>query len=157
MVNANSAHNNIINKLSKPVSTSKMNSITNAALLSTAAGAVVLSDLDNNTYVKEENNNTNNNEKKDDIESEINLWEFSRLYTIADIPIIDFIIIYIIIYLLNKICMNLNYKFILVLAIPITIIFELFTNKNTNVSNILLIIFVISIILLLSTNVTNTL
>ena len=76
--------------------------------------------------------------------NQINLVEFTRLYKIGPIPVIDFIIIYICFYLLNSIYFDLDYKIILIATIPLTILFNLITNANCKVTNLILLILIVS-------------
>lgn len=85
-------------------------------------------------------------------EKEISLLDFSRLYKIGKIPVIDFIIIYILLYSINSIYFKYDYKIILIVTIPITIIFNLFTNPQLKLSTIMLIILILSIFYLFGTS-----
>jgi len=83
-------------------------------------------------------------------EKEISLLDFSRLYKIGKIPVIDFIIVYILLYSINSIYFRYDYKIVLIITIPITIIFNLFTNPQLKLSTIMLIILILSIFYLFS-------
>lgn len=78
-------------------------------------------------------------------ESEINLLQLSRLYTIGQIPIMDFIVLYLILYVLNFLCFQCNYKLILVSTIPLVIIFNLLINKDMKMTWTLFIILIVTI------------
>lgn len=149
MVNSNTS--DTIAKINKPVSNINLEYLTN-----------LMSGDENN-----ENNDNNNNNKKDisnkhkkkeisdstkeisESDKEISLLEFSRLYKIGQIPIMDFIAIYIILYLFNSICLHYNYKLILVSTIPITILFDILTNNNLKISGIMIFVLIISILYLI--------
>lgn len=83
------------------------------------------------------------------IENRLSLLNFSRLYKIGQIPIMDFIIIYIILCILNAIYFNYDYKFMLILTIPLTILSDIIFIKNIKTTKLLLIIFLVSIIYLI--------
>jgi hypothetical protein len=74
----------------------------------------------------------------------ISLLQFSRLYKIGGIPILDFVITYILLYILNATYLKLDYALILVATIPITIFFEMLTNKELNVTFMIILILVLS-------------
>lgn len=82
------------------------------------------------------------------IDDDLNLWKFSRLYTVGQIPIIDFIFVYIILYLVNYVFLGYNYKYILIGTIPLVILFNLITNPKMKISWFIVIIFIASIYLL---------
>jgi hypothetical protein len=150
-----STTNNVVSKITKPTAIS-LAALT--ALVATETGAGVVT-FDNKTDINQNNKpyhyisqETQNVPDK----ATMNLFQFSRLYTIGKIPIIDFIIIYIFMYLLNSICGMYNYKLILVAAVPITIIINIITNKNVKINAVLLIILIISMYYLLTMNIEQT-
>ena len=136
-------NNPIIDNAIKP--TSRFASLGNFAIPAVTAGTVI-SDENNAVQYNGDNNNTKySNQKK-----EINLWEFSRLYKIGQIPILDIIIVYVIIYLFNSLFLNYNYKFVLLMIIPVTIFFNILTNEEFKISFFIILIFVISLYYLFS-------
>jgi len=60
----------------------------------------------------------------------VTLLEFIRMYTIAKIPIMDFIIIYVIIYSLNCIYFDCDFKIVSVGTIPLTIFLNMIFNDS---------------------------
>lgn len=97
--------------------------------------------------------NLGKNTKSTDSQSEMNLLDFSRLYKIGGIPVIDFILVYVLLFIANKLYLDFNYKIILVATIPITIIFELIISQGKiKLSFILILILIISIFYLLFAN-----
>jgi hypothetical protein len=56
---------------------------------------------------------------------EITLLHFMRLYKLGDIPVMDFIMIYIIFFVFNNLYFNIDYKIILIGSIPFTILFNM--------------------------------
>jgi hypothetical protein len=77
------------------------------------------------------------------------LWDFCRLYKVMNIPILDFFVIYIILYVLNKLYFGLNYKFILVLSVLVTVMFESLTSDTVQINLAIMSVIIICIILLL--------
>ena len=75
----------------------------------------------------------------------ISLWQFSKMYTIMKIPIIDFLLTYLFIYVINALYFKYDYKVILIVTIPITIILNILLNKNIEITNILMFIIITSI------------
>ena len=144
----------IVNKIAKPAGI-KMTPIT-AAILTGAGASVILDQVndDNKIPIGTANNaiitraqsapttTTSTNQEA------INLWQFIRLYTVAGIPIIDFFITYILIYVFNCFYFHYDAKIIVLLAIPVTIIYNLLTNKNVKISWFLIAIMIISVFLL---------
>lgn len=110
----------IIDKLTKPTSNINISLLTEF--------------IDNtDTNIKSQNKNVTN------------LWQFSKIYTVGNIPIIDFLIVYIFLYLINSIYQKYNYKLVLIATIPFTIILNIFINKNIKISWIILLVLMISI------------
>lgn len=109
----------------------------------------------------EENNNKSNNylTKQSDFQKieieQINLLEFSRLYKIAGIPIMDFVITYILLYCINALYLKYDCKIILILTFPVTIIFNMLINEKLKMTNLILLVLVLSIICLFNTNPIN--
>ena len=124
--------------LYKPTSNINLKRLAGAAIASTGA-ALIVDDDDSDTPAK--------------IYTEslptINLWQFIKMYTIFHIPIVDFIITFIIIYCINALCFKYNIRYMLVAAIPITIILNLFINKKVTFSWTICILLVFSIGLLI--------
>ena len=97
-----------------------------------------------NTTINKKDNKKGNNHLSD-TKNELNLLNFSRLYKIGQIPIMDFIIMYIILCIFNAICFNYDYKIMLVATIPLTILIDIIFVKNIKITKLLLIIFFVSI------------
>mgnify|MGYP001266214016 CR=1 FL=1 len=146
---------NIINNINRSTAT--------AATLATAAiGASVILQEENNSgksYVEFASNasNVSNSTQEspasktsNEDEPELTLWQFCRLYRIGKIPIMDFIVVYIILYALNCIFFHFDYKLILISTVPITLILEILTNQQLKVSAILIIILLVSVYYLLA-------
>jgi len=96
------------------------------------------------------NNKNTNSSSGEEPEQKINLLEFSRLYKICEIPIINFVIVYIILYCLNCLHFDYDFKIILVAAVPITLIFSMISNPMLNMSISMMIVLIITIILVIS-------
>ena len=142
---------NLSSKIVKPTSTIS-NSTANLLLASAGTGIIIMdsenpeSNYNNNLLVtKEKTGNLIIDEKK-----EMSLLEFSRLYKIGQIPIMDFVMIYILLYVLNSICLKYDYKYILIATIPLVILLNLITNKSLKMNWFLLVIVLGSIYLLFS-------
>lgn len=131
----------IANKINKPISTVNASALMGAAIGATAATVI---DEDDSTN----HNNIRNISKYPDT---MNLLEFSRLYKLGQIPIIDFAIGYIILYILNSICAKYDHKLILIITVPLVIIFNLLLNPNVKPTIALGIVCIISIYYLLTT------
>ncbi len=130
-----SPNHSIINKITKPTSNVSLLPLTSIALAS--AGAEVITEDDNNQI---------NNPKVIIPQNQeiISLWQFLKLYTIGDIPIIDFCIVYVILYVINSLYLHYDYKIILVLTVPITIIYNILTNKRLKISIFMVVAIIVS-------------
>jgi len=130
------------NRLIKPINTTVVNNLTGVFGTATAStlGMSPLMSRDPNILLNVESPNY-----KIKSENEINLVEFTKLYKVGQIPIIDFFMIYIIFYLINSLYLNLDYKIVLVATIPLTIVFNLITNDQCKISNMILLILVMSL------------
>ena len=85
-------------------------------------------------------------------QTEINIVDFCRFYKVGHIPVIDFLVGYVILYVLNNICPKFDYRLILIGTIPLVIIFNLATNEDIQTNLLLLLILVGSIIYLIKMN-----
>jgi hypothetical protein len=132
----------------KPVSGLNFKAL-NSSALALGLGTVIDNQKDN--FIKKDLKNQENEDK------EISLLDFSRMYRIGQIPVMDFVIVYIILYCLNYVSSvyNYNYKFILIATIPITLVFNLLTNKDLKVSWTIIIILILSSYYLLSSSIQN--
>jgi len=128
--------NPIISRITKPTSNVNLIPLTSIALA--GAGAEVIMNDDNNAH---KNTKVIFNQGQETI----SLWQFIRMYTIAGIPIIDFIIFYVIIYIINAIYLHYDYKLVLIITVPITILFNILTNKKLKISWFIVVAMVISI------------
>ena len=141
--------NSIVNKIAKPTGI-KMTPIT-SAILAGAGASVILDKVNNDNKIADNAVITRSSSAPTTAstgQEVINLWQFIRLYTIAGIPIIDFFITYILIYVFNSYYLHYDEKIILISTIPITIIYNLLTNKNVKMSWFLLAVIIISVFLL---------
>lgn len=110
------------------------------------------------TVVMEEENNdndyqiikTNGVDIQTNCQEIINLWQFIRMYTISNIPLIDFIVVYVIIYIVNLLYLHYDKKFVLILTFPITILYNILSNNKLKITGFMLIIILISIYYLLT-------
>lgn len=105
----------------------------------------------NYTVVREE---MKNNEPELDQETEnpgtINLLEFSQMYKICGVPIINFFVVYIILYCINCIYLECDFKNVLLTTIPVTIIISILTNlKNKSSTSTTIFLIAMSIIALI--------
>ena len=78
----------------------------------------------------------------------LNLWQFSRMYKVYDIPITDFVIVYVILYCLNHLYPIDGFKLVFIMTIPITIIFNMLTNPEITMKSST--VFFVIIILLIA-------
>lgn len=79
-----------------------------------------------------------------DSQQTMNIINFSRLYKIGQIPVFDFIIIYVLLYIINRVYFHWDCKIILVVTIPITIVFNLLTNERIRLTNSMMILLLLS-------------
>ena len=75
----------------------------------------------------------NKSDPDPEIKPKLNLWEFSRMYQVYNIPVTDFIIVYLILYCVFHIYSYDNLKLALIMTIPITLIFNMVTNPKLTV------------------------
>lgn len=59
----------------------------------------------------------------------ISLWDFLHLYTVGGMPIVDFLIVYVILYVGNRFVLHYNQKIIIIATIALVILFNLVTSK----------------------------
>lgn len=85
-----------------------------------------------------------------DEHSSISLLKFSRLYTFGSVPIIDFISIFLIFYVLNQLTYHYKFSTILFFSIAITICINLIFNKETMLNLFICITLIICLYYLLS-------
>lgn len=79
------------------------------------------------------------NEKE---KQKMSFMEFIKLYKIGKIPIIYFLVFYIVLYLINDILnhygyKHYSYKMVLVATIPVTLIFSILTIKEVKITAIM--------------------
>lgn len=132
--------NLIRNQISQPTSKIDMNNVAPLVLGITSASLVIDEDSKKNQPALKTNSDFSENAN-----DELNLWQFSRLYEFQNIPIVDFFLFYIILYSINAIYFNYNYKFILVSTIPLTIVFNIIINPSIQLTNLLMIMIVTSL------------
>ena len=82
-----------------------------------------------------------------DTPKQMNLLDFSRMYKIYEIPIMDFVIIYIILYCLNCIFFECDFKIIFVATLMMTLILNIIFNDKIRVTTGLVLILIITMIL----------
>lgn len=102
---------------------------------------------------------TDTNKKDDNLHKNtpmvINLWDFTRMYQINHIPIVDFIYVYLILYTSNILWLHYDYKNILIGTIPIVILLNLLFNEHIRISGFLILGFFICIFYLVINFVKN--
>lgn len=133
--------NTYVNKMLKPTSNAKLIPLTTIALA--GAGAEIINE-DNNDQINYKMMIPKNMET-------INAWQFLKLYTVSGIPIVDFFFIYVILYVINSIYLHYNYKLVLLLTIPITIIYNIITNKKLEISVFMVVSIIVSAYFLFTT------
>jgi len=82
---------------------------------------------------------------------QLNLLEFCRMYKLICIPVIDFIFIYILLYVINYFYLDYDMDMILIATIPITLLFEIIICKNLKISIYTVAIIMVSIFYLVYT------
>lgn len=88
--------------------------------------------------------NANENESG---EREINLIDFSRLYKVGQIPIVDFFIVYIFLHFVNLVYFKYDYSAAFIATIPTTVIIYLLTNRKYKISFMVIIIMAVCVYL----------
>ena len=83
---------------------------------------------------------------------ELTFIQFLRMYRIGQIPIMDLIFIYIMIYVANSLYFKCKYQWTLLMSIIFTIIIAIIVDRNFKMSIIIIIILIISIYLLVTNN-----
>jgi hypothetical protein len=141
-----SNNNSLVNKIIKPTSNVNLIPLTSIALA--GAGTEVITNENNDGSIAHTVTIPKNQEK-------LNLWQFLHLYTIGGIPIIDFFIFYVILYIVNALYLHCDYKLILLLTVPIAIVYNILTNKNLKISLFIVLASLISIYFLLTMNFEN--
>lgn len=121
----------IVNKLTKPTSNLNFDQIN--------------SHIKNNLVSDLENHSESIEPTEMETTENISLVDFSRMYKIGGIPIIDFVVVYIFLYVLNHFYFKFDFKTVLVGTIPITIILEFISNPKVKLSTTMLTILVLSI------------
>lgn len=102
--------------------------------------------------IKKKNEDKYYNDTDDDKFGEkkrTNLIQFCRMFCIKEIPIVDFFVVYGILYFSNQYYLNVDYKCILIGTIPATLILNLLLNKNSKPTLLIMSIILISIVYLL--------
>lgn len=120
----------IANKLTKPVSDFNVTTLKNTAIK-------MFCDHSKN-FAETENQSTNQIDQSITLNHEMSLFDFSRLYKIGGVPIMDFVFVYILLYAINSLYLNLNFKIVLIATIPITILLDFVLNSKLKISNIIL-------------------
>lgn len=82
------------------------------------------------------------NEKQPDLK----LWKFTRLYKIGKIPIVDFIFVYIGLYIINSLWFHVDHYLTLILTIPITLLLNIIFNKTIKITMTIFIIIIIFLV-----------
>ena len=129
---------------SKATSNANVKTALIAAPLLTSAGIYAMDDY-NEHPIKESDVVVDDN-------SEVSFLQFLRSYKVGQIPIMDLIIIYIIIYISNALYFKCSYQLPLLVAVIITIVLALIFDKNFKLSIIILIILALSVYLLVANN-----
>jgi|SRR5579872_257063 len=120
---------------------------TSSPHLSTLLNSAAISTISLGSLMDRPRNYTNkiSNSSNDKSPKEITLLHFMRLYKVGNIPIIDFVVVYLMLCVLNHLYFHLDYKIILISAIPFTIIFNLLADPNCKLSQSTLIVLAASI------------
>ena len=122
----------------KPTTTGNFNNLLKSAAISTISLGTLMDR--SNDYVTEISPKSSKTPKK-----EISLLQFMRLYNVGNIPVIDFIVEYVMLCVLNNLYFKLDYKSILIGTIPFTIIFNLSSNPKCKISSSVIIILLMSL------------
>ncbi|XWV26477.1 putative orfan [Tupanvirus soda lake] len=140
----------LTSKIIKPTSNINIKPLTSVALASAGANVIMNDETYNFLQKNPETTSVSDNEQI------LNLWQFIRLYTVATIPIVDFIIVYTVVYILNALYLHYNHKFVLISTVPFTILISILTNKNMKITSFIIIVMIISIYYLLTLNLEQT-
>jgi len=85
----------------------------------------------------------------------ISLLQFCRLFTLDSIPIIDFVVIYVLIYLINLSYFRYDFKIVIILAILVTICINLIFNNDDVKLSLFIILAIIGCMYYLIANTSN--
>lgn len=96
------------------------NPSTNQSLLSSIGSSTIMNEDAERYFLI--NSHSRNNTK---IENRMPLGKFCRMYRIGKFPFIDFIVIYLIIYLFNRFFFEYDYRWVILVAILATILINL--------------------------------
>ena len=124
-------------QLIKPT-TGNLSNLLNSAAISTISLGTLMSNT--NDYVTEISNKPLYVPQK-----EITLLQFMRLYKVGNIPVIDFLVVYVMLCVLNNLYFNLDYKSILIGTVPFTIVFNILSNPKCKISQSVIIILIASL------------
>lgn len=77
---------------------------------------------------------------------DLKLWKFIRLYKIGNIPIVDFIFVYIGLYIINSLWFHADHYLTLILTIPITLLLNIIFNKKIKITITIFFIIIIFLV-----------
>ena len=120
-----------INNMTKP--TSKLRFTNIAPILANG-----LSTATSDRKIKNDKNSKNKSVSKK------TLMEFIRMYKIGNIPIMDFLITYILLYVSNKLYLNLDNKYVIIATIPITLLMDMILDDEITPSILIISIIIIT-------------
>lgn len=126
---------NIVSKINSTTSKINLTPVTQLAL-STSGAAIIMDDVNDKILENERIMSTHTSKNQESL----NLWQFSKLYKIGNIPIIDFFICYVVLYMFNCLYNFCDHKITLIATIPIVLIFNLITNPFVETSPLILIV-----------------
>ncbi len=133
----------VITKLIKPSSGANVAALTTLGML--GAGAAIAMDDDDKNKIMEESVSDQADINTKTVEKEMSLWDYCKSYQIKNIPIIDFLIAYIFLYLLSKTWLHYDFKCVLVATLPLVLIFNLLENPKVKMSDGIFIILILSV------------
>ena len=117
-----------INNMTKPTSKLRF------ANIAPVVAPIIASGLSESTQTRKKFISTDNN--KEPVKSK-SLLEFIRMYKIGNVPIMDFIIVYILLYVGNKLHFNLENQYIILSTVPITLLIDLLLDDEITPSVIM--------------------
>lgn len=140
------------------ITSAQFNKISSLALGASigSASAIILDDESEDQKQKVFLNKSNLNGEisspnadNSNIKKEISLWSFTRMYQLGGIPIMDFIVGYIFLYLLNKLVFKCDTKLIIFSIVPIVVLANIACNPQVKLTWFIIGIMILSIYFLI--------
>lgn len=130
-------------KLTKPTTNANIATAKNIAIAGIGTG-IILDD-----EISDRKANNLDTETLFTSHPSMSLWNYIRLYTICSIPVADFLVVYLILYIINRLIFNYDYRYAIVLTAPLVIFINMVTNTEFEMSIFALVLIAASLIYLI--------